>query len=83
MTAQHTVKCWPELFKAIVHDLKTFDLRKDDRPGGYQPGDFIVFEEFNPDTKEYTGEKTTRRIIYKLENFDGLMPGYCILGLIT
>lgn len=76
----HVVKSWPEFYKAIKLELKTFDLRKDDR--GYQPGDFIVFEEFRPGVG-YTGNKTTRRIVYILRDFEGLLPGYCILGLTT
>lgn len=77
----HHVKSWPEFYKAIKLGLKTFDLRKNDR--GYEPGHFIVFEEFRPGVGEFTGQKTTRRIVYILREFDGLMPGYCILGLTT
>jgi uncharacterized protein DUF3850 len=77
----HYVKSWPEFYTAIKLELKTFDLRKDDR--NYQPGDFIVFEEFRPgDGEGYTGNKSNpRRIIYILREFEGLMPGYCVLGL--
>lgn len=77
----HQVKSWPEYFTAIAHDLKTFDLRKDDRPGGYQPGDIIQFGEFRPGLGKYTGRKVTRRVTYVLRDFDGLLPGYCIVGL--
>jgi hypothetical protein len=75
----HRVKSWPEFFDAISLGVKTFDLRKDDR--GYQVGDNIQFEEFNGVLSKYTGKTATRRIIYILRNFDGLMPGYCILGI--
>lgn len=75
----HTLKSWPAFYKAIAHELATFDLRKDDR--GYQPGDIIEFEEFRPGVGEYTGAKTTRRVAYIFRDFDGLTPGYCILGL--
>lgn len=80
MTTHH-VKSWPEYFTAIAHDLKTFDLRKDDR--GYAAGDIIEFEEFRPGVGEYTGRTATRRVVYVLKDFDGLMPGYCILGLVN
>jgi Domain of unknown function (DUF3850) len=75
----HHVKSWPEYFGPISHNMKTFDLRKDDR--NYQTGDWVTFEEFRPGVGEYTGATVTRRIVYILRNFDGLMPGYCILGL--
>jgi hypothetical protein len=80
MTTHH-VKSWPQFFRAITLDLKSFDLRKDDR--SYQVGDTVVFEEFKPGVGTYTGEKTARRIVYILRDFDGLQPGYCILGLKT
>ena len=82
MTTHH-LKCWPEYFTAIAHDIKTFDLRRDDRPGGYNPGDIIQFEEFRPGVGEYTGRTATRRVVYVLREFDGLMPGYCIVGLVV
>ena len=78
----HQLKSWPEYFLAIAHDLKTFDLRKDDREGGYQPGDIVQFEEWRPDPGEFTGRVTTRRVVYVLRDFPGLMPGYVILGLV-
>ncbi len=79
MTTHH-VKCWPDYFKSIVRGEKTFDLRKNDR--GYEIGDDVVFEEYRPGVGEYTGATTARRIVYVLREFEGLQPGYCILGLI-
>jgi hypothetical protein len=75
----HTVKSWPEYFEAIADGTMTFNLRKDDR--GYEVGDLIEFEEYRPSVGEYTGETVTCRIGYILKDFDGLMPGYVILGL--
>jgi hypothetical protein len=75
----HQVKSWPEFFEPIALGVKTFDLRKDDR--GYQVGENIQFEEFRHLTGEHTGKVVTRRIAYILRNFDGLMPGYVILGI--
>lgn len=75
----HQLKCWSEYFKPISNNTKTFDLRKNDR--GFKVGDDIAFEEYNPATSEYVGPVAIRRIVYMLEHFDGLMPGYCILGL--
>jgi hypothetical protein len=77
----HQVKSWPEFFGPISHNMKPFDLRIDDR--GYTVGDKVQFEEFRPGVGEYTGAVTQRRITFILRNFDGLMPGYCILGLVT
>lgn len=76
---EHRVKCWPEYFLDIGDGTMTFNLRKNDRD--YQVGDTIVFEEFRHRVGEYTGETITCRVGYILKNFDGLMPGYVILGL--
>jgi len=76
----HTVKSWPEYFAVIKIGSKTFDLRKNDR--NYQEGDDVVFEEFRPGIGTYTGRSVRRRITYVLREFDGLMPGYCILALL-
>jgi uncharacterized protein DUF3850 len=75
----HSVKCWTQYYGAIRDNIKRFDLRKDDR--GYEVGDKVIFEEFKHGVGEYTGKTVERRIAYILRDFDGLMPGYCILGL--
>lgn len=79
MSNTHELKSWPEHFGPISHGFKNFDLRKDDRD--YEVGDTVVFEEFRNGVGEYTGATATRRIIYILRKFDGLMPGYCVLGI--
>lgn len=75
----HQVKSWPEFFEPISMGVKTFDLRLDDR--GYAVGDNVQFEEFRHVTGEHTGKVVTRRITYILRNFEGLIPGYVILGI--
>jgi Domain of unknown function (DUF3850) len=77
----HQVKCWPEYFGPIKNGTKTFDLRKDDRPGGYQPGDVLQFEEYMPGLNRHTGQVTQKRVVCVLKNFEGMLPGYIILGL--
>ena len=74
----HDLKCWPEYFEALRNGSKDFDLRKDDR--GFAVGDWLRFYEWAPETG-YTGELHLERIAYILRDFEGLVPGYCILGL--
>ena len=76
----HTLKCWPDFFKPIISGTKTFDLRKDDR--AYAVGDDLVLCEFRPGVGEYTGRTRRMRITYILREFDGLLPGYCVLQLV-
>lgn len=76
----HEVKILPKFFNDIVYGSKNFELRKDDRPGGYQVGDTLKLNEYSL-TKGFTGRWFTAEITYKIKDFDGLVKGYCILGI--
>jgi hypothetical protein len=80
----HALKSWPEYFVLLTTEDRTFDLRRNDRH--FVPGDVIQFEEYRPQTNEYTGRVLRRRINYVLKDtdsvgMDGLQKGWCILGL--
>ena len=68
-------KIKPEFFEAVYDGSKNFELRRDEN--GFEVGDFIVLREWN---ESYTGRIEVRRITYVLRNYEGLQPGYCILG---
>lgn len=56
-------KCWPEMFEKISKGRKNTDIRLADFE--LKEGDVIVFEEYSPLTKEYTGRvirKTVKNI---------------------
>lgn len=55
-------KTWPEYFKKILSGEKTFDYRLADFE--CKPGDTLVLEEWDPDTKEYTGRKIEKKVGY-------------------
>lgn len=76
---EHRLKCWPEYYMPIIAGRKNFDLRRDDRD--FQVGDEIILEEWSPARQQYMGSSHRRTICYILRDFEGLMPGYCILGL--
>lgn len=44
----HTFKCWPEFFEPTLLGIKQFELRRDDRPEGFQVGDELLLKEYNP-----------------------------------
>jgi len=46
MSATHDLKCWPGPFAAVASGLKTFEIRKDDRP--YAVGDTLILREWCP-----------------------------------
>jgi len=49
-------KCWPEWYEKFCSGERTFELRLADFD--LKDGDILVFEEYDPKTKSYTGRKT-------------------------
>jgi len=43
---RHELKTWPEFFEATRRGQKKFELRRDDRPEGFQVGDELLLREF-------------------------------------
>lgn len=72
----HQIKLKAEFFDDAVAGRKSFELRKNDR--NYKEGDMLEMEEIKDGKK--TGRKCSKRIVYMMENFEGLEDGYCILG---
>lgn len=58
-------KCLPELFNEILKGKKNFDLRIADFD--IKPGDILVLEEYNPETRQYTGRKIEKKIKFVLK----------------
>ncbi len=55
-------KIWPEFFQKILDGDKTFEVRLADFE--CKPGDILVLEEWNPETKEYTGRVLEKKVTY-------------------
>ena len=72
----HQIKLKSEFFDDAAAGRKNFELRKNDR--NYKEGDVLEMEEVKDGKK--TGRKCSKRIVYMMENFEGLEDGYCILG---
>lgn len=75
----HCLKTWPPFFQAVIDKCKSFELRLNDR--GFKELDTLHLREWNPETKLYRGRECYRLITYIVDGFDGLLPGYCILGI--
>ena len=73
----HAVKIDPIYFKASAAGIKTFEVRKKDRP--YIAGDYIALNEW--DGEKYTGKCTLHKITYILADPEYCKDGYIILGL--
>lgn len=65
----HDLKTWPEFYADLLSGAKTFELRKNDR--GFEVGDELRLHEWDPLTEQYTGRRTTRKVIYLLEHRPG------------
>ena len=51
-------KTWPKYFQLMVDGKKNTDLRLADFD--VEPGDVIIFQEWDPDTENYTGRESSR-----------------------
>ena len=85
---RHNLKILPQYFEAQVDGLKSFELRKNDRK--FKVGDEIKLNEISSkigDNYKPTGRACLVLITYILHSdhgneFEGLEPGYCILGTV-
>lgn len=77
--ATHSLKTWPEYYEEIVHDKKSFEIRRNDR--GFAVGDCLFLEEWDPKTVRYTGRDAQRRVTYVLDKHEGLVDGFVIMGI--
>lgn len=73
----HSVKIGKEFFEDVKNNIKTFELRKNDR--NYKAGEILELHEY--EAGEETGRTCRKLITYMLKEFTGLQDGYCILGL--
>ena len=61
---RHKLKTWPTFFYDVVMGSKTFEIRKNDR--GFNVGDELILQEYEPDTKTYTGEEFSVMVDYTI-----------------
>lgn len=61
-------KIWPQYFKKIKSGDKTFELRLADWECNI--GDTLTLQEWDPDTKNYTGRELTKTVSYVLKTKD-------------
>ena len=80
----HELKIKLQYWEEIMHESKTFELRKNDR--GFEVGDLIHFTILGQTilgAPNSVSDRNIFKITYILENVPeyGLMDGYCILGI--
>lgn len=55
-------KIWPQYFDAVASGKKKFELRLNDFD--IAPGDTLILEEWDPETKTYTGRRLEKKVTY-------------------
>lgn len=80
MSKIHCLKAWPEPFADVVAGRKPFEYRLNDR--GFQVGDCLVLQEYNPERDSLTGECHAVRVTYILPGGKyGLPDKYCVMAI--
>lgn len=77
---EHRLKTHTKYFDRVLFGVKTFEVRLNDRD--FQTGDTLILEDYDPDTKQYSGRELTYNIGYVLNGGQfGIEQGYCVLAL--
>jgi len=84
MPKQHDLKIWPEFFADVVSGAKRYEVRSNDR--SFDLDDVLVLREWNPESKEYTGQLCKARVIHIMRSTDTpvgflLSPNVCVMGI--
>ncbi len=53
-------KCWPEFFESVASGNKNAEIRLADFD--IEAGDVLVLEEWDPETRSYTGRKIKKKV---------------------
>ena len=81
---KHELKISPRFFDAVYNNIKTFEVRKNDRD--FHVGDTLYLKEYTGETgpyagAPYTGRTTEKVVVYILEDEEYCPHGYVILGI--
>lgn len=75
----HCLKIEPAFFKDVESGIKTFEVRKHDRP--FNDGDPLLLQEYDPEKQVYTGNEWSGSITYVFSDPLYVRKGFCILGI--
>lgn len=75
----HKLKTWIPLFSAVENNLKTFEVRYNDR--NYQVGDYLILQEYDFYRKNYTGREIKVFVTYIFDNPFFVKEGYIIMSI--
>lgn len=76
----HYLKTWPDVFEETWAGRKVHEWRRDDR--GFELGDRVVLEEFEPAGERYLGRKITAEITFISRGPEwGIPEGFAVFSL--
>jgi hypothetical protein len=86
----HELKCWPDLFQAMLDGTKPFEARRNDR--NFQVGDVLLLREWTPADSihsrlgEYSGREIRAKVTFILHGSEnnqktGIGEGFCVMGI--
>ena len=78
----HNLKTWPDYYRAVASGQKPFEIRLNDR--GYQLGDILHLQEWEPSKHAYTGDSVHCRVTYimaPVRDSFGVKAGYALMGI--
>jgi len=76
---EHELKTWPEFFRPIIEDLKTFEVRRNDRP--FEEQDTLFLREWCPEYYDYTGLSCKVLVTYILKDPKYVKKNTVIMGI--
>lgn len=76
----HELKTWPKYFLQVVCGRKTFEIRKNDRD--FKSHDILYLREWNPETKQYTGQAARFKVTYILDLTDFGLSGSVAMAIV-
>lgn len=77
----HTMKLVAPWFEESWIGAKPFELRADDREGGYNVGDILHMREFRPEVGLYSGREIIAEVTCAVRDERFLQPGFVALGV--
>lgn len=76
----HNLKAHPKPFCAVMEGRKPYEIRLNDRD--FQVGDWLVLNEWDPDTERFTGRWLSRIVTYMTNGGEwGLPDNLCVMAI--
>ena len=77
----HELKTWPAFFEQVVTNVKSYELRRNDRP--FRVRDELYLREWDPDKKIYTSRYARVTVTHVLQGpILGLQAGWVIMSVV-